>query len=370
MKLLLIGDGNSSHLIKWASSLAREGVDTYIWSLTEANHNTYEKLGIPHYHANLSHSRTKTLEKLKYLTAISNLKSCVRRVKPDILHAHYASSYGLLGSRTGFHPFIISVWGADVYDFPMKNPFFKRLLVGNLRAADRVLSTSHVMADETRKYTNKEITVTPFGVDLSVFNGDIYDSPSVTKEIFTVGTIKSLEDKYGINYLIESFSIFRKRYPSGRFKLLIVGKGSKEAELKKLAKDLNIYRDCEFINAVPHDEVPNYYSTIDVAVFPSILDSESFGVAAVEASAMSKPVIVSSVGGLNEVVVDKVTGIKVPPKDSSALADAMEYLYLNADIRSSMGMAGRARVREFYHWPDNVRQMIGIYKETINDDKS
>ncbi|MFC3197095.1 glycosyltransferase [Parapedobacter deserti] len=364
MKVLIIADGNSSHTIKWIVALSKQQVDVSLWSLSPANHNVYKELGITHKHAGISQSRTNIFDKIKYITALSSLKSCLNEIKPHLLHAHYASSYGLLGTLAGFKPFIVSVWGADVYDFPKKNSVFKSILIYNLKAADKILSTSHVMATETRKYTDKDITVTPFGVDLELFDPTKYVRDG-DKHVFTIGTIKSLEDKYGINYLIQAFAIFKQRQVGNDVRLLIVGKGSKESALKNLAKELEVDTYCDFINAVPQHRVPYYYSNIDVGIFPSILDSESFGVAAVEASAMCKPTIVSSVGGLNEVVVDGITGIKVKPKNVKDLAKAIEYLYLNAEIREKMGRAGRNRVRELYHWPDNVQQMIKIYEQTI-----
>ena len=81
------------------------------------------------------------------------------------------------------------------------------------------------MAAEIALYTNKKIEVTPFGVDLNVFK------PQKVKSVFNegdivVGTVKALEVKYGIDYLIEAFDILCKKHPNLPLKLLIVGRGS------------------------------------------------------------------------------------------------------------------------------------------------
>src|SRR4030042_230985 len=83
---------------------------------------------------------------------------------------HDILSYGFIGALSGFHPFIISVWGSDVYDFPYRSIFHKILLKHNLSKADIILSTSHAMADQVRKFTHKNILVTPFGIDLKRFS--------------------------------------------------------------------------------------------------------------------------------------------------------------------------------------------------------
>ena len=95
-------------------------------------------------------------------------------------------------------------------------------------------------------------------------------------------------------------------------------------------------------------------------------DSESFGVAAVEASACGKPVVASEVGGLPEVVEHGVTGFLVPPRDPVKTADAIERLILDRSLRDRMGLAGRLRVEKLFRWDNCVDQMISIYRDTLN----
>ncbi len=108
--------------------------------------------------------------KIGYLTALFQVRKLVAQIKPDIVHAHYASGYGLLGAMVNFHPYIISVWGSDIFDFPKKSAVHRKVLQHNLSKADYICSTSHIMAGEIKKYINKkEIVITPFGVDCGKF---------------------------------------------------------------------------------------------------------------------------------------------------------------------------------------------------------
>ena len=116
---------------------------------------------------------------------------------------------------------------------------------------------------------------------------------------------------------------------------------------------------------VDNSIVPDYLNMIDVYVALSIIDSESFGVAIVEASACEIPVVVSNVGGLPEVVDDTITGFVVKSKNSQEAAKAIEKLILNKELRLKMGKAGRERVKELYNWEENVNQMINIYKSIV-----
>lgn len=368
MKVLLLSDAYSIHTIKWAKSLNKCNIEVGIFSLNIIeNDNSYENeknISVFYYADNNIKSRKSSFSKLSYLRSIPYLKKVVEDFKPDIVHAHYASSYGLLGALLDFHPYIVSVWGSDVFDFPNITFLHKLALKYNLSKADRILSTSNVMAIETKKYTNKDVEVTPFGIDLEKFKPLEVDSV-FSKDDIVIGTIKTLEEKYGIEYLIRAFAIVKQRHQELPLKLLIVGDGSLRNKLEELAINLGIAEDAIFTGKIKHDLVPKYANMLSVSVSVSVSNSESFGVAIIEASACGIPVVVSNVGGLPEVVEDKVTGYVVPARNPEATADAIEKLILDDELKARMGKAGRERVKQLYDWNKNVKQMISIYKEMV-----
>lgn len=367
MKVLLLSDAYSIHTIKWAKSLSKKGIEIAIFSL---NYNENE--GNPYQHNNNikvyycvdknAKKRSSGFAKISYLKALPRLKQVIKEFKPDIVHAHYASSYGLLGALSGFNPYIISVWGSDVFDFPNISFLHKMVIKYNLSKADKILSTSKVMAIETNKYTDKEIVVTPFGIDLDKFKplkvNSLFD-----KNDIVIGTVKTLEEKYGIEYLIKAFAIVKDKHKYFPLKLLIVGAGSLSTALKKLTYDLGIEKDTVFTGKIAHELVPFYDNMLSVSV--SVSNSESFGVAVIEASACGKPVVVSDVGGLPEVVKDGITGIVVPPRNPEKTAEAIEKLVLDNSMRKQMGATGREHVAKFYDWNKNVEQMVDIYRGMI-----
>lgn len=363
MKLLLLSDPNSVHTIKWAKSLAQNNIDIIIFGLGDFTVKDYD---------GISNIKVKTLNetvsrdegafsKLKYLKAVPVVNQIIKEFKPDIVHSHYATSYSLLGAMSGFNPFIVSVWGSDVFSFPLKSPLHKMMLKYNLKKADRILSTSNIMAKETKLYTNKDIEVTPFGIDMEQFKPTSTKEEFFNKDDIVIGTVKTLEDKYGIEYLIRAFKIVSDKYSNLPLKLLIVGGGSLEKNLKNLVKELNIEDKAIFTGRVPFSDVPKYHNMLSVSV--SVSNSESFGVAIIEASSCSKPVVVSNVGGLPEVVEDSVSGFVVPPRDPQKTAEAIEKLVLDKSLREQIGRNGRERVKRLYNWDDNVKQMIKIYEE-------
>ncbi len=370
LKILFLSDANSAHSRKWILSLANHDYLIGLFSLSKlANRWFSGNKNIQFLSDGLGFETVGgDVEKLKYIRALPKLKKAIKSFQPDILHAHYATSYGLLGALTGFHPFIVSVWGSDIYDFPKKSFLHRFILKRNLKRSDCVLSTSQSMALETTKYTKKKIHTTPFGIEIEKFK------PQRIKSLFNegdivIGTIKALEPKYGINYLISAFDKLCKRHPSLPLRLIIVGKGSEESSLKAHCQLYGIEDKVKFTGWIEPEDIPIYHNMIDVFVALSVSESESFGVAAIEAEACAKPVVVSDVSGFKEVVEEGVTGIIVPKCDSTAAANAIEKLVLDPLLRRSMGEAGRKRVEKLYNWDLNFRDIMSIYDDVIDRHK-
>lgn len=366
MKVLLLADPASVHTLRWANALSERGIEIYLFGLSEYDGSLYNRnIKIETINASLKIKAMTdgSLLKVVYLKAISRIKELVESYKPDILHSHYASSFGLLGALTNYHPYIISVWGADIYNFPARSFFHKSIIKYSLSKADKILSTSHVMAERTSIYTKKEIAITPFGIDTERFTPMERNLRSESEIV--IGTVKTLEKKYGVEYLIRAFKLVKETYQKTPLKLLIVGSGSLEPQLKNLVSELEIEKNVEFTGFIKADKIPHYHNMIDIFVAASIEDSESFGVAVLEASACGKPVIVSDAGGLPEVVEGGVTGLIAERSNSAALANAIMKLLSDAELRENMGKNGRQKILNEYTWKDSVNKMISIYETCL-----
>jgi glycosyltransferase involved in cell wall biosynthesis len=364
MKILLLANPDEPHTHKWVTYLCNKGIEIYLFGLNEFDRSLYQNVSNLTIHTcgftrEYIMSSTGHIKKMLYIKVLPALKKAIRQFKPNILHSHYASGYGLIGALAGFHPYVVSVWGGDVYMFPKKSFLHRWVFKFNLSRADKVLSTSKVMKEEIMKYTNKEISVLPFGIDLEKFRplkGSSDDS-------LVVGTVKQLKKKYGVDYLIRSFHEVKKRNPGRTVKLMIVGDGKERGALQELIKDLDMTEACEFAGRVPPDKVPEYLNKFDIYVALSIYDSESFGVAVLEASACELPVVVSDVDGFQEVVSHEQTGIIVPRENPQRAADAIQKLLEDQSLRFEMGRNGREFVKNNFDLTDNLEKMLAVYKE-------
>ncbi|GMR25277.1 MAG: glycosyltransferase [Ignavibacteria bacterium] len=364
----MLADPSSPHTIKWANGLHEKGLDISIFGISSYDRTQYKSgikidiFAIPQF---IKLQTNGSLLKVSYLLALPSLKKKIRSLKPDIIHAHSASSYSLLGALSGFHPFAISVWGKDVYNFPQKSSFLKKVIIFNLKKSDMLFSTSKIMAEETKKYTNKKIHVVPFGIDIEKFKPKKTDGYFSENDI-VIGTIKSIEKKYGTDNLVRAFKKVKEKHPDLPLKLLIVGGGSMIIYIKSLVNDLGIESDVKITGLVGYDKIPEYHRMLDIYIAVSTEDSESFGVAILEASACETPVIVSNVGGLPEVVDNNVTGFIISHSNVELLVEKIELL-LDENLRKKLGKAGRTKVKKKFNLQDNIEDMANNYKSILKN---
>ena len=126
-KICIIGDNGSVHIQKWI-----KGIFTY--SNIEVHVITFDKgIKIPGvaYH----YMKIRTGNKLDYFLNSFYVKNEIKKIKPDVVHSHYATSNGFLGAFSGFHPFVVTGWGADIFDSP-KEYWMRKVLSYTLKKAD------------------------------------------------------------------------------------------------------------------------------------------------------------------------------------------------------------------------------------------
>jgi len=354
VRVAFLAAANSIHTARWVNGLADRGLDVHLLSAHER---------APSIERGVRWHRLARSAPWAYALSGSELAAQLRSLTPDLLHAHYASGYGLLARMAGFGPTLLSLWGSDVYDFARTSPVHRWLLRGNLASATALASTSECMARRARQiFAHPHLFVTPFGVDHQRFAPVSVRRPSGQ---VIVGTVKTLARTYGIDLLVEAFAAARKRIGSAcDVRLEITGDGPEEQPLKRKVAELGLTKRVAFHGAVPHDQVPAMLHRLDI--FVALSHQESFGVAALEAAACAKAIVVSDADGLAEVVRDGHTGLVVPRNNPHAAADALCRLIEDPALRASLGRAARNHVLEHYTWERSLDVMIDAYRCVVD----
>ena len=354
-RILFLADVNSIHTERWVRNLINQGYTIAIFSLSEQTNFWTEDLGVQVRCAGFDKDTTrsnKRFGKMEYFAAKKEAQSFLNEVQPSIVHAHYASSYGMLAKRLKFPKTVLSMWGSDIYEFPNRSVLHKRLLKSVLKSAPILCSTSNAMAEEAGKYTRKKIEITPFGIDMERFVSQV----QLNRSPIHIGTVKTLENTYGIDRLLKVFAQFQEKQPA---ELHIYGDGSQRQSLEEQAKGLDITDKVHFHGFVSGDDLIKAYQNIDV--FVALSRSESFGVAILEAHACGLPVLVSDVGGLPEVAHPEFSRI-ISGDDIEAGVRGLEDL-AKIELRTKAEKACRTHILENFSNEACVQRLIEVYEQ-------
>lgn len=365
MKICMLSNALSVHTQRWAAAFAERGHEVHLLSIRKVDIK-----GVRVHTVNVGpvNSTSNILTLLSYLYLLMTARYRIKKIRPDIVNAHYAMTHGVIAAIANIHPLAITVWGADaIYDKGCKMPWIRSLFLKYaFNRADVVTGTSRYLIREIEDFVvpQKRIEQVAFGVDISDFS----PSPEESKcDIIKIGFAKSLKKKYAPDILLMAFSEIHRDYPNT--KLIIAGDGPMRLELERMAGDLGLSDKVEFVGFLSKDKLIQHFQSLDIFVQSSIYQSESFGVAVLEASACGIPVVATNVGGVPEVCVDGQTGFLVAPNDPNAIADAVGKLLNDKKLRNELGENGRAFVVNHYRWSDCVDKMLMLFQDLVQKAK-
>ena len=225
---------------------------------------------------------------------------------------------------------------------------------------------------EKHKISPQKIVRIYNGIEVEEYNAKlesvckIRNEFNISPEARLVGTIGRLVLEKGLTYFMQAIRdiVEGDLYIANKVKFLIVGEGYLKRELESLARKLDIKKNVIFTGF--RKDIKAILQDLDILVLSSIL--EGHPIILLEAMAMAKPIVATNIEGMNEIVIDGVTGMLVPPKDSHALAQAIVCLLKDNKKAQEMGQAARLIAEEKFSLSDKIEQYRQLY-ETIAVEK-
>jgi glycosyltransferase involved in cell wall biosynthesis len=287
--------------------------------------------------------------------------------RPDIVHMQAPYPPGeitwLLGNWGKNRPRSVISYQSDIVRQKKLLLFYAPILRLVLKRVDVILATSpqYIESSPYLRPHRAKCRVVPIGIEHERFaNAPPADLPKDRKIILFTGRLRYYK---GLQYLVEAMPTV-----SQDARLVIVGIGPMEAELRAAVARLNIGDRVEFAGEISDDDLPGYYRAADIFVLPSCERSEAYGIVQVEAMAAGLPVVSTELGtGTSYVNQHEQTGLVVPPADPPSLATALNRLLADDNLRQTMGQAGQARVRAAFTIEENCNQVEQIYRELLNE---
>jgi glycogen(starch) synthase len=165
----------------------------------------------------------------------------------------------------------------------------------------------------------------------------------------------------GVDVLVAAMKLLGERFPT--LHLAIAGDGEERSALEAQAAQLGLGSRIAFVGTLSHDAVYRFLAEADLIVMPSRI--EPFGLVALEAAQMARPVVASAVDGLPEVIEDGETGLLVPPEDPAALAGAVGALLDDPERARALGTAARRRAAALFSWDRYVEAHERLFETMI-----
>lgn len=287
---------------------------------------------------------------------------CMKKLEIEHIHAHFANhpaAAAFVVSRLSGIPYSFTGHGAD-------------LQVDQHMLCEKVAAAKHVVAisQDNKRFIGRvcgakaveRVSVIHCGVDTKIFDGSRRPDADSSRpmQIACVGTLYEVK---GHRYLIEACRLLVERdIPIHCF---LVGDGPLRDELEQLVRDAGVERFIEFLGHQTREQIAQLHQRCDVLVAPSVPASdgrrEGIPVVLMEAMASSVPVVASDLSGIPELITDRESGWLVPPRDASALADALSMLFHDPQLRQHLGQSGRRKVQTEFDLEKNAQHLQSLF---------
>lgn len=362
--MAFLANGESIHTKRWLTYFVSKGYDVHLITFT------------PEPIKGVKIHRLRYFRKFAYPLRIWNIRRAIKKVNPDILHAHYLSHYGVYGALAGFHPYIVSVWGSDVLRTPKASRIRRYANAYALRRADCILTTAEFMKEylvKNFRLSEDKIMRIPWGTDLEIFHRGYEEEVRTVKRDLGIKadspviiSNRHMDPKYEHESIIDAIPYVLKSHPDAIF-IFIRGSGSfdYESKMKLKAEKLGIANSTRFIPSfITPKEMAIYLNMADI--FLSIPKTDQFGSSVIEGMACGCIPIVSDIEVYYQYLKDAVNAFFVNQKNPREIAEKVIYCIEHPGIKDDFFAVNRKIIEEKEDWDKNAKKMEELYKQLLD----
>ena len=347
--IVLLGDASSVHVQRWVREMHARG-----WRLSlvtarpQAIDGLVEQVVLP-----------PVRRATDWLRRAGAARRALARLRPDLVHAHYVTSYGYLAARAGRHPLVMTAWGSDLLVTPRESALKRHLTAWVLRQADCVTGDSPDLLAAVRALAPGVRTeLIHWGVERSRFA----PAPWGHKPGFEAVSLRSWEPNYRIDTILRAFARVRQQRPEARLHLL--GGGSQEAALRALAHELALQDAVQFHGRLHDAGMAAVLARCKLSI--SVPESDATSVSVLESMACGLAVIASDLPANRDWLDARLL---VPAGDEAALARAWSELLADEALARQAGARNAERIARDGDRRVQMDAVDALYRRLLDEHK-
>ena len=289
------------------------------------------------------------------------LRALARRIKPQIVHAQYVTSYGFLAALAGLRPLVVTAWGTDVLISPKESKLLRCLASFAVRRADAVTTVAQHMnaAVAALGVPIDEVSAAPFGVDTQHFVPPAVPRPEAVP--LRLICTRNFGPIYSVHTLIEALRLLRERGIT--LNVDLVGEGPLQGDLHSQVLRCGLEASVSFHGHVNHQRLAQLLAGAHLFVTPALSDGNN--VSLNEAMACSCFPIATDIPANAQWVEHGVNGLLYPAGDALHLAEMIEQAALDVGLRQRAAALNRHVVETRADWRVCVEGMQETYRRAI-----
>lgn len=346
MRIFLLGDNRSYHILRFYNAYKAHGIDVKCGGIEEGE-GFCERLSFT------------GKGSLKYLLSVPKIKKIAKAFETDLIHAHMAGNYGFMAMLTGL-PYVVSLWGPDIVEFPFKSPFKYMVTRTVLRKAILVHTDSYFISFLLEKIFHlpkDKIVVFPFGISKAFFDAGWEKGEG---EVIIL-THRKLEREYGHDVILRALKILKER--KTKFKAFFASFGSQEVVLKRLASELGVEEEVVFTGKLDEQELVELLSKAHIFVSAAITDTTPNSL--LEAMALGAFPVLSDLGIYREWIVEGINGYYFKRGDAFDLANKLLLVIQNRHSLDRALEINKEIAMQHANWEENFKNFLNLLRGVL-----
>jgi glycosyltransferase involved in cell wall biosynthesis len=360
LRLAYLSIGRHIHTERWLTWFARRGHDVHLLTVQPGPmpgvtvHDITTRGGV---------------KPLRYAVSLVKVRCILGALQPDLLHTHFLTGYGYWGVFSGWRPFMLTVWGDDVYVTPHENMVKIRLAREALRRADYVTGDSEDIVEACVALGARAETaeVVQWGVDFKRFHSgvsgrEVRERLGIPAEAPVILSTRSFtQPYYNIDLVVDTAPRVRERFPDAHY--IIAGNEGDDARFRERAAGVGLTDRVHWVGRIDHAELPAYLTASDV--FLTIPSVDATAVSLLEAMACRCAIVATDLPSAAEWIRPDETGLTVAPRDADGLVNAVVRYLGDPGLRRRVGGAAEQVVRAKADHDRNMARVEDIYYDLV-----